>query len=194
MSPALFTIDARGATEFGRPDNECVVEHAAEFQVAEKSGDRLIDAARVTRMLSHVAMLIPIVAGGSVDEFDETNAAFDEPATNETLPAEAVGLTALHSVEFESRIAFAGEIENFARFGLHVKCGFEGAHARSQFAVVAARGEVLFVEGVRETEFQFLNGAEFRAGIEVCDGFLARNDAHALMIGGQEIVVEDLRA
>ena len=73
----------------------------------------------------------------AVDQFDEAHAALGEPAGDEALPAEAVGLAALHAVERERVVGFLRQIEDLARFGLHVEGGLERADARGEFAVVA---------------------------------------------------------
>lgn len=53
---------------------------------------------------------------------------------------------------------------------------------------------VVVVEGLGEAELQFLDGGGAGAAVQVGDGFAAGDDADALMIGGEEVVVEDLGA
>ena len=108
------------------------------LEILEQAGDRLIQVLRVLGVLGHVTVLIPVVAGTAVHQFDEAHAAFRQATRHKTRPAEAVGLVALHAVERESVVTFLREIENLARLGLHVERGLEGADARGQFAVVAA--------------------------------------------------------
>ena len=50
-------------------------------------------------MLGHVSVLIPIVAGTAIDEFDEAHPALGQASGDEALPSEALGLTAFHAVE-----------------------------------------------------------------------------------------------
>ena len=99
MAAAFGAVDAGGAAEFGGPDDEGIVEHAAAFEVAEETCDGLIDVAGVFGVFGHVAVLVPVVAGTAVDDFDEADSAFGHAAGDETLPSEAVGLAAFHAVE-----------------------------------------------------------------------------------------------
>jgi len=105
MTAAFFAIGAWGAPELGGPDDQGVVEHAALAEVLQKAGDWLVDILRVFGVFRHVAVLIPVVAGGAVDEFDEADTTFHQAAGDKAGPPEAIGLSPFHPVEFKGGVA-----------------------------------------------------------------------------------------
>jgi len=194
MTTAFVAIHPRRATELSGPDDESVFEHPPLLEISEQTGDGLIDALGVLGVLSHVAVLIPVLAGTAVHQFDERHAAFRESAGDKTRPAEAIRLSALDTVQRMSLFRLLTQIEDVARLGLHVERGLESANAGGQFAVVPARLEMALIKRLSEAKFQFLYRALSRATVEIRNRFLPRYDAHALMIRGQEVVIENLRA
>lgn len=52
-----------GAAEFGGPDDEGIVEHAALFEVFEEAGDGFVDIEGEGAMGVHVAMGVPVAVG-----------------------------------------------------------------------------------------------------------------------------------
>ena len=129
----------RRAAELGGPDDERVVEHAALLQVGEQRGDRLVDVLGERGVLVHVAVRVPVARGAGVDQLDETHAALGEPARDEALPGEAFRAAARQSVELVRVVGFLREIEGLGRGGLHAEGGLEGADARRELRVGAAR-------------------------------------------------------
>src|SRR5688500_2659135 len=98
------------------------------------------------RVLSHVAVLIPVRARASIHQFDKANLSFSETAGDQTLPAEPVVLAALHPVEGKRLITLFGEIEDFLRLGLHMKRRLKSPDPRREVAVVPAHSQMLPIE------------------------------------------------
>ena len=78
----------RRSPELGCPDDERVVEQTSLFEVAEERGDGAIDVSGKMFMIAHVAVRIPVVRRARINHFDEPDAALDEPAGDQALPAE----------------------------------------------------------------------------------------------------------
>ena len=96
----------RRAAELGGPDDQHIVQHAALLQVLQQPGDRLIDLRRQSAVVGHVAVGIPVAAGAGMDQFDESDAAFDQPPGGEALPAEAVGVSRVQAVQGQRVVGF----------------------------------------------------------------------------------------
>ena len=194
VASPFLAVNSRSASKFGRPDDKCFVEHASRLQVPQKSGNRLIDSLRVNRVFGHVAMLVPVVAATAIDEFDEADTTFREAPGDQALPAEAFAFVSLQPVEVKSGIVFLVEIKGIVRFRLHVIGGLERADAGVQTGVAAAGLQVPIVQHVGQSQFKFLEAAGFRSTVEIGDRFLAADDAHALVVSREEVVVENLCA
>jgi hypothetical protein len=61
------------------------------LEILEQAGDGLVDVLRVLGVFGHVAVLIPVVAGTAVHQFDEAHAALGQaPATRHGQPKPSV--------------------------------------------------------------------------------------------------------
>ena len=134
------------------------------------------------------------MAGAAVHKLDEPDTALNQPSRDDTGPAEAVGLATLHAIERERGVVLLREIEDLARLGLHVEGGLERADPGSKLAVLTPRSEMALVQRAGQSELQLLDRRLFCPAVEVRDRFLAGHDADALVVGREEVVVEDLRA
>ena len=80
-------FDDGGAAEFAAPHHQHFVQHAALFQILEQGGDGLIAfLAELAVAGFDVVVVIPRLAG-AVPDLDEADAAFDQAAGDEHLPA-----------------------------------------------------------------------------------------------------------
>ena len=70
----MFGIHAGCTAKLRRSNDERVVEHPTALEVAQQAGDGLVDDLRVLRVLGHVGVLVPVVAGATVHPFDEAHA------------------------------------------------------------------------------------------------------------------------
>ncbi len=140
----------RRAAELRRPDDQHVVEQPAPLQVLDQPGDRLIDLRRQPAVVGHVAVRVPVAARPGVDQFDEADAALDQPPGDEALPAEPVraarasGRRARASRRSPSRRSSASGISR-----LHPERRLERLDARREVRVVRPVGLVRLVERLR---------------------------------------------
>ena len=113
------------AAELAGPHDERLVEHAALLQVADQAGDRLVGRPAERRMALHVAVRVPgSVAAAGVADLDEADAPFRQPACQEKLPAEVVGLLGADAVEIQHVPGFVREIDDLRRRQLHPRGQF----------------------------------------------------------------------
>ena len=99
---ALGVLGGRLPAELAAPDDQRLVEQAALLQVLEQAGDRLVGVAGVLGVvLDDVAVGVPVVVvvGAAGVELDEAHAALDQPAGQQALAAEVVGLLLVDAVE-----------------------------------------------------------------------------------------------
>ena len=125
MAAALRSIRPGRASELGRPDHERFLEEPAGLEIAQQSGDRLIDIPGERLVRAHVAVRVPVVARTDIDQLDEAHAAFDHASRHEALPSEAGGLSALQSVKLQRGLGFTAQVEHVRHRRLHAEGGFE---------------------------------------------------------------------
>ena len=94
---ALAVLVGR-APEFGAPDDECFIKHAARLEILDQPGDGLIDIGREFVVRTQIAVGVPVVAGAGVDQFDDAHAAFGHAPGHHALPAEALVVAAFEAV------------------------------------------------------------------------------------------------
>ena len=131
-------------------------------------------------VVGHVAVLVPVVRRGAVDQFDEADPALGQSAGHQAGPPEPVGLSAFEPVEVQRRIGFPGQVEHVASLGLHVEGGLEASDPGRQFRVESASLEVSPVEGLGQSEFEFPGAGPGRSAIEGGARFAARALADTL--------------
>ena len=98
-------LHRRRAPELPAPENECVVEHAAGFQVEQQAGDRFVDLADVDRVtFLEVRVLVPLFIvkrqGVGVAHLNEAHATLGETPREQAFAAEVLGLRIVEAIEF----------------------------------------------------------------------------------------------
>src|SRR5262249_21275367 len=94
MIATIFTLPQGRATELSPPNDERFIEQAAPLQVAQQSGDWLIDGAAVP---SEVVLEISVLIPRSVDQADEPHTAFNHPSCEQAICRKPrVGVARLH--------------------------------------------------------------------------------------------------
>ena len=126
-------------------------------------------------------MAVPI----GVIELDETGAALDEAAGEETVAGEG-RFVFLDAVEFERGLGFAAEIDEFRGAGLHPTGHLVGGDAGVNLGVTGGDGvlEIEIADGVDRLALA-AGGDAFGAG-EVEDGVAVAAEGHALVGSGEE--------
>src|SRR5688572_14916423 len=119
MSTPLFSVDAGRAAELRGPNHQRLLKHSATLQIAQQSGERLIDSLGVNRVFGHIAVLVPIVTAAAVDELNESHAPLGEAAGNQALPAKAFALPALEPVAGQRLVALPSDVEGIRCRRLH---------------------------------------------------------------------------
>ena len=135
MVAADAALRNRHAPEFGVPDDERVVEHAAAFQILSSPGNRLIDFHRVLAVIVDDAVVrVPgihrVVDVSSAPELDEANAALDQTPRQQALPAERLRHVLVETVEALGFVGLGGKIHRLRRAGLHAVRKLVGRDAR----------------------------------------------------------------
>ena len=69
------------------------------FEVGEQAIDWPVDLLSQALMIHHVAVRIPVAGGTGVNQFNKPNPALGQAPGCEALPAEAVGLAGVQSVQ-----------------------------------------------------------------------------------------------
>src|SRR5262245_56458205 len=97
-------VDARGAAELRRPHDEGLVEHAAALEIGQETGNGAIDlGTHVGVPAAEIIVSVPVagvVAGiAAAVELDEADAALDQAARDQTLPAERSGERVIQAIE-----------------------------------------------------------------------------------------------
>src|SRR6476619_4271804 len=116
------------------------------LEVGEQSGDRLVGRAAVRGELGlEAAVLVPQLAARPlrrlrVVDLDAPDAALDQPAGEQALGAEDLGVLRVEAIEFFRRVALADDGEGLRRLPLHAERQFEGGNAGAQTRVVLATG------------------------------------------------------
>src|ERR1700712_3062840 len=134
----------RGTTKFSGPYNERVFQHAARFQIFQKSRNRLVNVTREVDMGFDIEMRVPVLVDvrTAVDQFDEANAALSEATSYQALPGETLRGPPFQTVEVVCGIGFFRQIEGLGRFLLHAESRFKRFHAADERGVRLASNQV----------------------------------------------------
>ena len=92
-------------------------EQPPRLQVFEQARDRLVHAGAADRQLGREPRVVVPVGLGV--ELDEPHAALHQPAGDQTLPAEPLGMRLVQAIEPASRLGLAADIEGLGRLHLH---------------------------------------------------------------------------
>ena len=106
------------AAELTTPDHQRVVEQPALFQVVDQGVAGLVDVATlVGQIAGDVEMLVP----AAMEDLDEPDVAFDEPACQQSTPGERAWLVDVGAVHVENVLGFVRDVGQFGNRGLHPK-------------------------------------------------------------------------
>ncbi len=187
------------ASEFRGADDEGVVEHALAFQIAQECGRAGVeDGAPVAVVAGEVFVAVPVGADGlglgvfrAAVDLHEADAALDESAGEEALPAEGADVLVVEGVEPADGLAFRGDVGDFGGAELETRGEFVGRDARFEFGVFRAGFGVPLVQ--ERERFQGLALTLGRCGValgrkEIGDDGAARIAAErgGLVDGGEE--------
>jgi len=135
-------------------------------------------------IFSQVAVRIPFAVAVHLNE---THAAFDEAAGEQTFRADIARDILIHAVHRQSVFGFVPKICEIERFQLHSIRKFEAVDACKQIRFAIVGFKVLAVNVFEEIELSALIVARdvFRAG-EIQDGRAGRTKERALIAGWQK--------
>ena len=183
------------AAEFGRPDHQRVVEHAALLQVEHEPGDRLIDVLRQPGMVQHVAVRVPVVRRAGVDQLDEADATLGQTPGDQALPAKAGIPAALQAVELERGVGLLRQVERLRgpraacrRRSRRIGSGLPGRRRRAGWS----RCRRLAVGD--QLEFELLQVLARTRRSMLAIGVGPGDQVRALVAAGQEVGAPGLRA
>src|SRR4029453_9634930 len=95
---AVLVLGVRRTAELATPNDQRVLQHAAELEVVEQGGDRLVDGGTVAgEGVAELAVLVPAPHA----QLDEPPARFGEATGEQDLPAKIVGRSAADAVGLE---------------------------------------------------------------------------------------------
>src|SRR5262245_51064203 len=103
---ARWPILSRCAAKFRCPYDERLVEHAPPPKILQQSGDRPIDRLGQRLVLRHVVMRVPVVARPAIDQLDKPHPPLGQSPRHEALPAKALRVAALKSIESKRLVVF----------------------------------------------------------------------------------------
>src|SRR5580765_777626 len=137
-------------------------------------------------VLFDLRMRIPFAAGATV-ELNETNAALDQAARQETIATKRRGMVVIQTIELLRCFRFFAKVHRFRGFSLHAEGEFVAADARVELAVLRPAGGKLAIE-LRE-QFQLSALLRFTNPawrVQVWERFGRRTQPHALIQGEHE--------
>ena len=123
------------AAKFAAPDDECIFEETAFFEIFDESDGGLIDIA--TDLIEcgvEVSAFAAVVVPVGVVELYEADAAFDHASGEEAVIGEG-GLSGLGAVHVECVFGFLFDLGEFGGGDLHGEGGFVGFDASLDFGV-----------------------------------------------------------
>ena len=97
----------RRAAEFRAPDEKRILQQATAFQIGEQAGDWFIEACRLLAVIfNDVLVRIPVdsrrAERPAVPQLNEANALLQQPPSEQTIAAEALGDFLVHPVKAHS--------------------------------------------------------------------------------------------
>src|SRR3954447_3951653 len=147
---AVGPLGVRRAAELGAPEDQRVVEQAADLEVGQEPRDGPVDGPGDLLVPAHEPLvLVPQVRGG---DLDEPHAGLGEPAGQQALPTEVVGLRGADAVQLARRLRLPGEIEYRRRGRLHAEGQFVRLHHALDLRVVLGALQVGAVQMLDQVE------------------------------------------
>src|SRR5688572_19016691 len=140
MIPAItgifnIALHISGAAELAPPDDQGFLEQSALFEIEDERGARLIDILALQRqMLSELSVLIP----AAMIELNETNAALDQPAREQTIGGKRSGFARIFAVKRECAGRLTPNIHQLRDARLHPVSHFVLGDARLDLRIADA--------------------------------------------------------
>src|SRR6185503_6719475 len=112
----LAALAAGHPAKFGRPQNDRVVQHPTHFQILDERRRWFLHAGGHVEMISsEIVVAVPVTPRETVVSpapgLHETNAPFEQPASDQTAPAKILSDLLIQSVELSSRFRFTRDIQ-----------------------------------------------------------------------------------
>ena len=147
------------AAELGAPHDERVLQQAALFEIAQKSGGGLVHDFAVLDVLGVQRLVaIPVAHAfatsliGPVEELHEAHAALDEPPSEDAV-ARVGGLQVFHrvarligAIHFQNVRGLGGNVGDLGHGELHLRGEFVAGDARGQLRVAGEALEMMTVD------------------------------------------------
>ena len=150
----------RGHTaEFGAPNNEGVLQHAALFEIGQEGGGRLIEDGAMALVVGFESLVgVPVqqaIDGAGSRGAVETDVAdaFFEKAAREEAIARVFSfefVCVVRAVKLVNIGGLFGEIADIWRGELHLRGEFVSRHARAEFVVSGMRASMFAVDLLKE--------------------------------------------
>src|SRR5689334_1384078 len=104
--------------------------------------------------LADIAVVVPTEAADldSVYQQHVADTVFDEPARQQTLPAEAFRDGIIQAIQFARGLRFAREVHDARGLSLHAERELVGADTRFEFTFAGPRGQVFLIHPLDEIE------------------------------------------
>jgi len=155
VATGSVALEEGHAAEFGGPDDEGVLKHAALFEIANESGGGLVHDLGLHGVgILDVRVGVPvgdaIAAGGigAVEELDDADAFFEETSGEDAI----LGIflfkvgSSVGAVGFVDGAGFAGKVHHFGDGELHLAREFVAGDAAGEIGVAGVFFEVASVE------------------------------------------------
>ena len=183
----------RTAAEFGRPDDERVVEHAAVFEILDERRDGAVHR-RCLRVvvLPHVLVAVPVdpraAERTAVEELNEPHAALKQPAGHQAIAGKTLVCRVVDAIERPHGRRLVGEARGLRDAHLHSRCQFIRSQPRREVGVAGVEPGEVAVHGLEEAEIgrAIGRGAASRS-VEIGDRVAAVGaEGNSLMVGREE--------
>ena len=160
VSPTGPLLERGHAAEFAAEDDQGLFEQSALLEIGQQPGGGLIEN-RAVDIVLHLEFLVAVPVAGSfstglvaaVEELDETNTSFDQPACQQTVAGEAgfQGISGVGTVESDRRTGFGREVGDLGDRQLHACRELVTGDSGGQFGVTGETIEVFLIEGIEKT-------------------------------------------
>lgn len=141
LSEGSLAVD--GAAKLTTPDDECIIEKSALFEVFDEGSGGLVSVVDLTLDgLWQTAMMIP----AHVEELDAADITLGESASEETVRGIGAGLFHIRAVEIQDVLRLFGDVHQIGDAGLHAKGHLILGDAGGGLGI-AKGGMVLLIQG-----------------------------------------------
>lgn len=199
VAAGAVALEERHAAEFGGPDDEGVVEHAALFEVGDEGGGGLVHDLGLHGVgVLNVGVTVPVGDAvssrgvGAVEELDDADAFFEEAPGEDAVFGVflfEVG-PGVGAVLFVDGGGFVGEVHHFGNGDLHFAGEFVARNAGGEVGVARIFFEVVSVEAFEDLGGEAVVGGGVAVGTTQVGGRIFGVEVGALEGGGEEAVAE----